>query len=624
LEVKDYFLETEAFIEGNMALRGPQRTAYMKLKKEFESNPDGHKMVVLPTGTGKTGVIELSPYKISKGRVLVITPNLVIREGISDDFDTRSQFNFWTKRNVILNDNHLPKVYRYAGYNTSGDKNRVLRYLNESNIIIANIQKVYSTTSRKTLTDILPSDFFDMIIIDEAHHSAADSWKKTLEHFNASKIIKFTATPFRGDSKELDGEIIYEFSLADAIKDGYVKNIVAEDYTNQKLEFVIDGKTVSKEEALAEMDSNWVTRSVAYSKECSKTIVDMSIERLNEKRKHGNSHHQILAVSCSIEHAREIKKLYEDAGLTADFVTSDRPEESVKAITEYRKGQIDVLVNVNMLGEGFDHPNISIAAIFRPFRSLPPYAQFIGRALRKIQEDNPMDTIDNVAHVIYHKELVLDDLWKYYTGEHEKAERRKRISLVYTNEDPIEKNLDIGEVKVDGQVIQTTKEFLTDGIGNQYKDEIQANIDAIRNEIQETITKMKQANIPQEFIDEFISNRNRDLEENITNKRQKLREDLLREELHDAHKQRVIEGVDILLNETGLPDEGTELPSNTTSPFLKKATSNSAYCIMYINLNLKQKLKRGIDEWEIYDFEQAEKLTPNILERLKEKIEGLD
>ncbi|EOO66386.1 hypothetical protein IKE_03103 [Bacillus cereus VD196] len=115
MEVKDYFLETEAFIEGNMALRGPQRTAYMKLKKEFESNPDGHKIVVLPTGTGKTGVIGLSPYKISKGRVLVITPNLVIREGISDNFDTRSQFNFWTKRNVILNDNHLPRVYRYAG-----------------------------------------------------------------------------------------------------------------------------------------------------------------------------------------------------------------------------------------------------------------------------------------------------------------------------------------------------------------------------------------------------------------------------------------------------------------------------------------------------------------------------
>ncbi len=139
------------------------------------------------------------------------------------------------------------------------------------------------------------------------------------------------------------------------------------------------------------MDSNWVTRSVAYSEECSKMIVDMSIKKLIEKRSHGNAHHQIIAVACSIDHAREIKKMYEDAGLSADFITSDRQEESEKAIIEFKKGQIDVLVNVNMLGEGFDHLNISIAAIFRPFRTPGPYAQFIGRAIRKIQENNPKE-----------------------------------------------------------------------------------------------------------------------------------------------------------------------------------------------------------------------------------------
>ncbi len=624
LQIDQYFLDTEAFIEGNTALRVPQRRAHMKLQQEFENKPEVHKMIVLPTGTGKTGVIGLSPYRISKGRVLVITPSLIIREGISDDFDTRSQFNFWTKRNVILDDNHLPKVYRYAGYNTGADKKRILNLLDESNVIIANIHKVYNTKSKKALVNILPSDFFDMIIIDEAHHSAADSWQRTLEHFDASKIIKLTATPFRADNKELDGEIVFEFSLADAIKDGYVKNVVAEDYTNQKLEFVVDGKTVSKEEALEQMDSNWVTRSVAYSQDCSKMIVDMSIKRLYEKRSHGNAHHQIIAVACSIDHAREIKKLYEDAGLTADFVTSDRPDESEKAIVEYKKGQIDVLVNVNMLGEGFDHTNISVAAIFRPFRSLAPYAQFIGRALRKIQEDNPIDAIDNVAHVVYHKELDLDELWDYYTGEKEKAERRKRIELNYTNDGPIEKNLDIGEVRAEGHLIQTTKEFLTDGIGSQYKDEIQASIDTYKKEMQETISKMEKANIPKEYIDEFISNRNRELEASVTKKRQKLREDLLREELHDAHKKRVVDGVEILLSETGLNDDGTELPSNTSSAFLKNSGSNSAYCIKYINSNLKQKLKRGIDEWETYDFELAETIIPTLLDRLKEKIEGLE
>ncbi len=105
-------------------------------------------------------------------------------------------------------------------------------------------------------------------------------------------------------------------------------------------------------------------------------------------------------------------ELYEEVGLSAAYVTSDRPEESEKAIIEFKKGQIDVLVNVNMLGEGFDHPNISIAAIFRPFRTLPPYAQFIGRALRRIQEENTIGVISIMWHMLYiHKELDLDELW---------------------------------------------------------------------------------------------------------------------------------------------------------------------------------------------------------------------
>jgi len=618
-----YFLDTEVFIEGNNFLRMPQRMAYKTLRKEFENNTNEHKIIVLPTGTGKTGVIGLSSYKISEGRTLIITPSLIIREGISDEFDTRSQFNFWTKRNVIINDNHLPRVYRYAGYSKSHDKKRVSNYLENADIVIANIHKVYHTTSKQALTRLLNSDYFDMIIIDEAHHSEAESWKRTLEHFNARKIVKLTATPFRGDNKELDGRIIYEFHLEDAIKDGYVKNVVAEDYTNEKLEFVVDDETVSKEEALELMDSSWVTRSVAYSKECSQTIVDMSIKRMNEKRQHGNAHHQILAVACSINHAEQIKEIYEEAGLTADYITSDRPEESEKAIIKYKKGEIDVLVNVNMLGEGFDHPNISIVAIFRPFRSLAPYAQFIGRSLRIIQENDPIDPIDNIAHVIYHKELGLEKLWKYYTGAKIKAGRKARMEKVFT-QDPDELNLDIGEVKAAGEIIQSIKEFLSDGIGSQYREEILYSIDSYKEETQATVSKMKQADLPEEAVDAYIKRRQEQLDESVSKKRHALREELLREELHDAHTQRIIEEVDWLLVETGLTDDGTELPDNTTNPFLKRGGSNSAYCIMYIHSNLKLRLKRGIDEWETYDFEQAEKLLPELLKKIKIKIEGLE
>ncbi|MEH7522036.1 DEAD/DEAH box helicase [Bacillus sp. JJ1503] len=617
-----YFKKTNAFIQGNLNLRAPQRAAYRKLLSAFSENPDTHKIVVLPTGTGKTGVIGITPYGLSEGRVLIITPSLIIREGISDDFDTRSQFNFWTKRNVIFDDNDLPKVYRYVGYKTPADKRRILGNLSDSNIVIANIHKVYSSTSRKALVNLLDKDFFDMIIIDEAHHAEADSWKEALNHFAADKIIKLTATPSRADNKQLEGDIVYEFSLSDAIRDKYVKNLVAEDYTNQKLEFIIDGETVNKDEALEKMDKNWLTRTVAYAPECNKTIVDMSIKKLMEKRTHGNAHHQIIAVACSIQHAQDIMDLYRKAGLTADYVSSDRPDESEKVIIEYKKGQIDVVVNVNMLGEGFDHPNISIAAIFRPFRTLGPYAQFIGRALRSIQEPQTIENIDNIAHVIYHKELDLDDLWLYYTKEKEIAERKKIIRLDFSPKD-FEKNLGVGEVVTEGEIISTTKEFLSDGVGNRYMNEIQDSIISYKQETDETIQRMQDANVPSKYIDEFIESRKRDLEQDINKKREKLREDLLREELHDAHTERIIECVEKLLRETGLELDGNELPNSTTSAFLKNSGTNIGYCRKYINNNLKTRLKRGIDEWETYDFELAEKILPELISRLKTKIEGL-
>ncbi len=620
-QVKEYFEETNIFIPGNSYLRKIQREAHKEIKEEFANDPKTHKIIVLPTGAGKTGVIALSPYKVCNGRVLVITPSLIIREGISDEFDTRTMYNFWSKHKVIIDDEKLPKVYRYAGYKTPADKKRIMKWLQETNIVIANIHKVYSTASNKTLVDILPPDFFDMIIIDEAHHCAADSWQKTLEYFEATKIIKLTATPFRADAKDLGGKIIYNYSLADAIKDGIIKNLVAEDITNENLEFEIDGRKVSKEEALEEMDNNWVTRSIAYSENCSRTIVERSIEILNEKRKLGNAFHQIIAVACSIEHAKQIKDLYAEYGIRAEYVSSDRQEDSEKAIIEYKKGSIDVIVNVNMLGEGFDHPNISIAAIFRPFRSLPPYAQFIGRALRKIQINDPLDNIDNIAHVVYHKELDLEELWQYYSNQKVKAQRRKVIEIEFSREEEQYRSRDVGEVIVRGKTISNVKTFLDDGIAHKYSKAIQKEIDEFENKLAEDIKKLKsELNMSDAEIADYEKARRKALEDKISTKRHMLRADLIREELQERHLDDIINRVEVLFKETELNHEGTELPSNTSNPYLLNSKDNKAYVRKYINNILKRKLKRGIDEWETYDFEEAQKALPEIIDKIKIKI----
>lgn len=112
--------------------------------------------------------------------------------------------------------------------------------------------------------------------------------------------------------------------------------------------------------------------------------------------------HKIIAVACSIEHVREIKQLYEAVGCPASIVHSDmEPSEQDRERIDFHNDRTQVIVNVGMLGEGYDHPYISVAAIFRPFKNLSAYAQFAGRALRSIP-DAKEPAIDNVAHLVYH------------------------------------------------------------------------------------------------------------------------------------------------------------------------------------------------------------------------------
>lgn len=316
-------------------------------------------------------------------------------------------------------------------------------------------------------------------------------------------------------------------------------------------------------------------------------------------------------------------ELYSEFKLKSDYVSSDRPEESEKAIIEYKKGQLDVLVNVDMLAEGFDHPNISIAAIFRPFRTLSPYAQFIGRSLRKIQDGKADDNIDNIAHIIYHKELDLDDLWNYYTGQKEKSNRKKIIEIEYAKEESGDRRREIGNVVPDGSVIKTVDTFLKDGIDQYYSVSIKNRINEINDEINKEIEQMKKLNLPQETINQFREFKRRQLDEEINIKRNKLREELIREELHEQYTSDIINHIEELYQQTKIDPKGDELPKNTNSSFLKSTKTNDGYIMKYINSNVKRKLKRGIDEWETYDFDQAKKLIPIVITKLREKIERL-
>lgn len=82
-----YFMDTICFIEGNKRLRVPQVESYMKIQEHFRNDPEEEALVVLPTGTGKTGLISIAPFGVSKGRVLIITPGTVTKDSISKSIE---------------------------------------------------------------------------------------------------------------------------------------------------------------------------------------------------------------------------------------------------------------------------------------------------------------------------------------------------------------------------------------------------------------------------------------------------------------------------------------------------------------------------------------------------------
>ncbi|AFH60596.1 DEAD/DEAH box helicase [Paenibacillus caseinilyticus] len=421
----NYFIESMPNIDSNSELREPQILAYQAIQEHFVQNKsDEHAVVVLPTGVGKTGLMGIAPFGISFGRVLIVTPQLVIKDAVLDSLDPDHPQNFWLTRGVFSKYEELPAVIEYDSKTSEWE-------LNQADIVILNIHKLQERLDN-ALINRVSHDFFGMVIIDEAHHSTAPTWERTLEYFSAAKVVKVTGTPTRSDGEEIKGKFVYKYPLSQAMASGYVKSLERIHYVPDKLYLTLDKKdgTVYSVEQIRDMnlkDEDWITRSVAYSKECSLKVVQESVAILNEKRSTGVPH-KIIAVACSIWHAEQLEELYRGLGQEVALVHSklkkDDLDTRLKAIENHK---VQVVIHVAKLGEGYDHKYLSVAAIFRPFRHTLPYEQFVGRVLRAIDKEEAVTEEDNIACVVHHKELGLEDLWKFYKEEKEKSDVIKFI-----------------------------------------------------------------------------------------------------------------------------------------------------------------------------------------------------
>ena len=605
--LEDFFQDTAAKIEGNADLREPQRDAYLQAAAYFQGG--GQKALIqLPVGCGKSGVAAILPFGIAEGRVLVIAPNLTIKEELYRAFDiTNKQKCFWRQRGVLA-----PADMTNGPYVCTLDTGN-LSVCDRSHIVLTNIQQLGTNTDR--WLPKFPSDFFDLIIVDEAHHSAAASWQRVFERFPDAKVVNLTATPFRTDRQEIEGELVFRYPFKSASIKGYVKKLKASYTAPSELTFTMEGeeRTFTLEEVLEMKEETWFSRGVALSAPCNVSIVDNSLEKLEHLRLTGTKH-QLIAVACSINHARQIRSLYQERGYETAIVHSSPvkagdEKANDEVMRDLYSGVLDCIVQVQMLGEGFDHPKLSVAAIFRPFRSLAPYIQFVGRILRVVVQNEPTHP-DNYGHIVTHVGMNLDLLLKQFKLF--ESDDQRFWEEVTGGEDP-----------------DPPKEVLEGDARMKLHEDM-----VVQHEIVEQL-----------FEEDFSTAEDADIQRDLEKKLEslgldpRLAQQVVRRSRSDALGPAVVRAAQpfgttparqwkearrrldeearrtakILLNRVGLEPSGVEIPRKLKTEI--GALNNSIAAIIMVNQAIAKKVGRGRKrhEWSLQEFVGATEELPGIL-----------
>lgn len=352
-------------------LRPPQMGALYSILSHLQ-NPEDKGIVVMPTGTGKTETMLATLVSNRCNKLLVSVPSDSLRMQISEKFIT---LGLLKEYGIVEEDCHNPIV----GIINSGITDiGVLRdFISKVNVVVTTMDILTdSSIDAKTLFPQEFSHFF----VDEAHHSEAQTWKELIERFDKEKVFLFTATPYRNDGKNLQGKIIFNFSLRKAQEQRYYKQI------------------------------NYLPIREYNRKLADEKIAERAVQQLREDIANGYKH--IIMARCKDKtRAKEVFKhyeQYEDLNPVMVYTNIGGLDKKIEAIK--KGGEHSIIVCVNMLGEGFDLPNLKIAAIHDERQSLPITLQFIGRFTRtSYSELGNASFITNIAYPPIHEEL--DELY---------------------------------------------------------------------------------------------------------------------------------------------------------------------------------------------------------------------
>ena len=230
-----------------------------------------------------------------------------------------------------------------------------------------------------------------MIVIDEAHHALAKTYKEMWERFPKAKFLGLTATPCRLNGKgftDLFDVLVQSWSVPEFISKG---RLATYDFVSIKSDGVTQRLIDSLQKRGADGDYQNKEMDMLLNKKPSIERLYRSLEEYGKDRKG-------IVYAINISHAQKITKLYQEHGVKAIAIDSKTPAtERQQDIEAFKKGDIQVLVNVDIFSEGFDCPDVEFVQLARPTLSLAKYLQMVGRGLRVAKGKKNCVIIDNVG-----------------------------------------------------------------------------------------------------------------------------------------------------------------------------------------------------------------------------------
>ena len=322
-----------------MELRPYQKEAKDAILAAWE---EGHRrtLLVLPTGCGKTVVFSsVAAHQVEKGhRVLIMAHRGELLEQAAEK---------------LLETAGLHSVLEKAESSSLGS------------FIPVTVGSVQSLCQEKRLAGF-PSDYFQDIIVDEAHHCLSPSYRKVLDHFPKANVLGVTATPDRGDMKNL-GEYFdskaYEYSMVRAIQEKYLSPVRA-----QMIPLELDINDVGMS------NGDFAAGDIG-------TALEPYLEQIAQEMAHYCEGRRTVVFLPLVATSQKFCRMLNEVGLKAAEVNGNSTDRA-EVLRDYEKGKYDVLCNSMLLTEGWDCPAVDCIVILRPtkFRSL--YQQMVGRGMR--------------------------------------------------------------------------------------------------------------------------------------------------------------------------------------------------------------------------------------------------